>query len=152
MNNEQEGTIGALAARRNGDSYTVTLDGAAWTNLLTLLGYARACASLEQERHMERGADEMLAALRRADLEQGEGTPATQERRCTRCGKRERECLALGMLRAIATNGQCRVCNGQVGLGVEYEGLHIDLQGNKAARPYPLKSAPILPKNAQRAG
>jgi hypothetical protein len=71
MSNEQ-GTIGALSARRNGDSYTISLDGPAWTNLLALLGYARACASLEQEHHMEQGAQEMLAALLRADLEQGE--------------------------------------------------------------------------------
>ena len=71
MSNEQ-GTIGALAARRNGDTYTVTLDGPAWTNLLALLGYARACASLEKERLMEQGAEQMLDALLRADLEQKE--------------------------------------------------------------------------------
>jgi hypothetical protein len=71
MSDQQEqGTIGALAARRDGDSYTISLDGPAWTNLLALLGYARACASLEKEQLMAQGADEMIAALLRADLEQ----------------------------------------------------------------------------------
>jgi hypothetical protein len=46
------------------------LDANGWTNLLALLGYARACASLEHDQLMERGADELLAALWLADLEQ----------------------------------------------------------------------------------
>lgn len=50
-----------------------------------------------------------------------------QEKRCTRCGKPASQCLTLGMIFGpIAPNGQCRVCNGQIGLGVEYEGPLTD--------------------------
>lgn len=50
------------------------------------------------------------------------------EKRCSKCGKLASQCLALGMVEgSIARNGQCRVCNAQAGLGIEYEGYATDL-------------------------
>jgi hypothetical protein len=58
-----------------------------------------------------------------------------QAKRCRRCGKPASECLALGnILGSIAANGQCRVCNGQIGLGVDYEGPLTDWPKKTEAR------------------
>ena len=65
---ESAGTIGQVRAEWTpGAGFTVHLDNPGWTNLLSVLDWARAAASMDRNREIKQAADKLMQALRQAE-------------------------------------------------------------------------------------